>query len=175
MTFQNSEITKSSNFEIIIEDQKVYFSDYPDFPLFEKTIFPDEAWEQMEIDFKKLFDDLLCEPQLIEKLYGLLQEEDKATYTPKENASKIFDRFYEIIDPDFVIPEGEEEAIETEAYHLHCIIKYDICIPNPLYEFSELLEAIVLNAVYKQGYDVDPCVGEITKVSTAELSPENHP
>ena len=35
MTFQNTEITKSTNFEIIVEDQKVYFSDYPDFPIFE--------------------------------------------------------------------------------------------------------------------------------------------
>ena len=54
MTFQNTKITKSTNFEIIVEDQKVYFSDYPDFPLFEKAIFPDAAWEQMEVDFYNL-------------------------------------------------------------------------------------------------------------------------
>lgn len=41
MTFQNSKILNATNFEIIIEGDKVYFSKYPDFPLFEKAIFPD--------------------------------------------------------------------------------------------------------------------------------------
>ena len=54
MTIQNSKISSTPNFEIIIEDQTVYFSDYPDFPIFEKPIFPQEAWEQMDVDFATL-------------------------------------------------------------------------------------------------------------------------
>ena len=92
MTFQNSKISSAPNFEIVIEDQKVYFSDFPDFPIFEKTIFPQEAWEQMDIDFKKLIDDILYERTHIQVLHDLLKEEFKSLGTPEERKTFLDDR-----------------------------------------------------------------------------------
>ena len=185
MTFQNSKKSSAPNFEIIIEDQTVYFTDYPDFPIFEKTIFPEEAWEQMNIDFKKLIDDILYERKNLEVLHDLLKEEFKSLQTPEDRKTflderrvennRILDRFDEIMDLSFALNGEIDEELKTEASHLHHIIKYDICISKPISEYSEALEALLLSAIYKQGYDVDPCVGEITKLPTTDFSQETHP
>ena len=184
MTFQNSKISSAPNFEIVIEDQKAYFSDYPDFPIFEKTIFPEEAWDQMDIDFEKLIDDILYERKYLEVLHNLLKEEFKSLQTPEERKTflderrvennRILDRFDEIMDLSSALNCEIDDELKTEASHLQYIIEYDICIDKPISEYSSRLEGLVLNAIYKQGYDVDPCVGEITKVPTTDFSQETH-
>ena len=85
MTFQYSEVTQKLDFDIITEDQKIYFSDYPDQPIFEKGIVPDDLWDLIEINFEKLFDDLLSDSKVISILYGLLKEENETEYCSDEN------------------------------------------------------------------------------------------
>jgi len=109
MTFQNTEITKSTNFEIIVEDQKVYFSDYPDFPIFEMTIFPDEAWRQMDFDYPSLCRTISEANNELMQQYALLNQEFKDCNTPlerstllrdrKENYDKLYARYQQLIDP----------------------------------------------------------------------------
>ena len=84
MTFQNSKILNAKNFEIIIEGDKVYFSKYPDFPLFEKAIFPDEMWNKMDINFSILIDSIISAKAFHQKLFDLLDDEFRSLYTPKE-------------------------------------------------------------------------------------------
>ena len=172
MTFQNSKITKSANFEIIIEDQKVYFSDYPDHPIFERAIFPEEAWELIKINFPRLFDDLLGDSHVISKLYGFLTEEDKTEDCPDVDIMKVIDRFYEITDPNFIMPEGMESAIQLEAHGLHIQIKGYVYEPSSLAKFGDYRQSNLLKACYNQGYFIDPVTGEIINHITGETLQE---
>lgn len=121
----------------------------------------------------------------IEKLHSALKEEFQSMDSPeersgylrnhKEQTQKILDRFEELTDPSYVAQKGKEDEIHQEAYNLHCIIKYDVEQISPLQEFFEIREALALRAIALQGYIVDTCVGEITRVPTVEFSPEIHP
>ncbi|KGK79653.1 hypothetical protein PM03_09215 [Thalassobacter stenotrophicus] len=183
MTFQNSKNPNAKNFEIVIEDLKLYFSKYPDFPIFEKSIFPTEMWQKMDINFSELIEDISRQTEFHQKLFDLLDDEFRSFYTPtdrrafldsrSENAEKIINRFYEIVDPSFVPPEGTEKEIETEAYHLHCMIKYDICNENPIDDFRYIRNSMIFSSIYKQGYEVDPCTGEIINHVTGETIQES--
>lgn len=175
MTFQSSIAQK---FGILIEEKKVYFSEYPDFPIYKKENFPDDAWEEMDIDFRKLIDDILCDSERLNKLRQLLREEFNLLDTPEKREkymhdcgveySRIFDHFNELTDENFSGFEGAEEDLNADAYQLHCMIKYDISSQKPIDEYFQICEDMVMEAIYKQGYFVDTCVGEVIKVSTAE-------
>ena len=173
MIFQNSKISNAPNFEIIIEDQKVYFSDYPDHPIFEKNIFPDDAWKLMKLNFQKLFCDLLNDPGLISKLHDFLIEEEKTEYSPGIDIYEVVDRFNEITDPDFKTPKGMESAIQAEAHGLHILIKGYDYEPSWLDKFGDCRQSNLLNACYNQGYDIDPVTGEIINHFTGETLQES--
>lgn len=170
---------------VFCDNHVILFKDFPDFPIFEKSIFHDEAWAQMEIDFEILMVDIMSSNEIIEKLHSLLKEEFQAMDSPEERSEylcnrkgqtrKILARFEELTDPSYVALKGKEDEIDQEAYSLHLMIKYDIEQISPLEEFFELREALVLHAIALQGYIVDTCVGEITRVPTVEFSPEIHP
>lgn len=184
MTFQNTKITKSTNFEIIVEDQKVYFSDYPDFPLFEKAIFPDAAWEQMEVDFYNLCATITQGTKHLAQQYDYLQREFKDLNTSisrstllrdrKENDDKLYARYQQLIDPSYETPPLEQDILDLSFSDLHYFVKYILSQPDPIDEYFDGRVNLLVSALYEQGYDVDPCVGEITKVSTAEFSQETH-
>ena len=184
MTFQNTEITKSTNFEIIVEDQKVYFSDYPDFPIFEMTIFPDEAWRQMDFDYPSLCRTISEANNELMQQYALLNQEFKDCNTPlerstllrdrKENDDKLYARYQQLIDPSYETPPFEQDILDLSFSDLHNFVKYVLCQPDPIDEYFDGRVNLLVSALYEQGYDVDPCVGEITKVSTAEFSQETH-
>lgn len=82
--------------------------------------------------------------------------------------------FEALTDPSYVTPKGKDEEISHEAYLLRCVIKYDSFHISPLNEFCELRDAMILSAVCHQGYDVDTCTGDITRVPKVEFFPETH-
>jgi hypothetical protein len=177
MAFQKSEFTSPSKFQIIQEDQRVYFADFPDFPIFHKNIFPAEAWEQMDLDLDLVIEFMLSKDQDLDKLHSLLKDEfgsmssiddRSALLADREVAnSKALDRFEVLSDRSFLIPEGQEDTIYNEAKDLHYFIKFVIGQQTPLDEFSSRTEDLVLKAIYSQGYEVDTCTGEIRKLPIA--------
>ena len=183
MTFQNTEITKSTNFEIIVEDQKVYFSDYPDFPIFETTIFPDEAWEQMDFDYPSLCRTISEANNELMQQYELLNQEFKDCNTPlerstllrdrKENDDKLYARYQQLIDPSYETPPLEQDILDLSFSDLHNFVKYVLCQPDPIDEYYDGRVNILITALRAQGYNVDPCLGEITYVTTL-FSQETH-
>ena len=184
MTFQNTKITKSTNFEIIVEDQKVYFSDYPDFPLFEKAIFPDAAWEQMDFDYPSLCRTISEANNELTQQYELLNQEFKDCNTRlerstllrdrKENDDKLYARYQQLIDPSYETPPLEQDILDLSFSDLHNFVKYVLCQPDPIDEYYDGRVNILITALRAQGYNVDPCLGEITNVPTTEFSQETH-
>lgn len=170
---------------VFCDNHVVLFKDFPDFPIFEKSIFPDDDWAQMEINFEILIAHIMSSNEIIEKLHSLLKEEFQSMDLPevrseylcnrKEQTQNILARFEELTDPSYVALKGKEDEINQEAYSLHLMMKYDVEQISPLEEFFELREALALSAIALQGYIVDTCVGEITRVPTVEFSPEIHP
>ncbi len=173
MTFQYSEVTQKLDFDIITEDQKIYFSDYPDQPIFEKGIVPDDLWDLIEINFEKLFDDLLSDSKVISILYGLLKEENETEYCSDTDIIEVMDRFDEITDPNFIAPEGMESAIHLEAHGLYIQIKGYVHEPCSLEKFWGYRQSNLLKACYNQGYDIDSITGEIINHITGETLQES--
>lgn len=176
MTFQNSKISSAPNFEIVIEDQKVYFSDYPDFPIFEKTIFPDEVWEQMDIDFDQLCIYLTRQESFLKSQYSILNKEFNTLATPKERAAFLEEkrksiqdaimRFEELTDPEFTCLTCERDEINKEAHGLHLFIKYSIEHAETISDYKEHKMYRVVAAIAEQNYDFDPHTGEIINLAT---------
>lgn len=44
---------------VFCDNHVVCFKDFPDFPIFDKSILPDEDWEKMEINFDRLIFDMM--------------------------------------------------------------------------------------------------------------------
>ena len=184
MTFPNSKISSASNFKIVIEDQKVYFLDYPDFPIFEKPILPQEAWEQMDVDFATLCQTISEANNELMQHYILLNQEFKDCNTPherstllrerKENDDKLYARYQQLIDPSYETPPLEKEILDLSFSDLHNFVKYILWQPDPIDEYYDGRINILIAALEEQGYLVDPCLGEITKVPTAKFSLETH-
>lgn len=182
MTFQNFHISSAPKFEIVIEDQKVYFRDYPDFPIFEKTIFPDEAWEQMDIDFPTLCRTISAANNELMQQYRLLNQEFKDCNTSherstllrdrKENDDKLYARYQQLIDPSYETQPLDQEILDLSFSDLHNFVKYILSQPDPLDEYYHGRLNILITALIAQGYNCDPFLGEITKVPTVEYSQE---
>jgi hypothetical protein len=174
-----SHIKTSENKLIVFRDEcRIFFNDFPDFPIFESSFLPDAAWKEMEIDFDQLIDDLTESDEKLEKLHSLLKEEFQSLNSPDERSEylrrgkseidQILDRFEELTDPSLATEKGKDDDINQEAYHLHCIIKYDLDSFSPLGDFMDLIHGMLMNAILTQGYLVDTYIGEITKVPTAK-------
>lgn len=185
MTLQNYKVSSTSNFKIVIKDQKVYFSDYPDFPIFEKPVFPQEAWEQMDIDFPMLCEAISKANNELMEQYKLLNQEFKDCKTPlersallrdrKENDEKLYARYQQLIDPSYETPPLEQEIVDLSFADLHNFVKYILWQPDPIDEYYDGRKNILIAALEEQGYLVDPYLGEITKVPTTDFSQEIHP
>jgi hypothetical protein len=184
MTFQNSEISNTPNFEIIIEDQKVYFSDYPDFPIFEKTMFPDEAWALMEINFDQI---CMFVSQMTQQLiwqYERLNQEfencdthlerSKLLKDRRENDAKLYARYQQLIDPSYETPPLEQETLDLNFPDLHIFVKYILSQPDLIDQYDDVRVYMLLGAIYEQGYDLDICTGEIINHVTGETIQESH-
>lgn len=172
MTFQNSKISSAPNFEIVIEDQKVYFSDYPDFPLFEKTIFPNECWELMDINYQTLSKSISQQGSQLMQQYKYLKQEFENYSTPlerhtklkdrKENDEKLYARYQQLIDPTHETPPLEQDILDLSFSDLHIFVKYVLSQPDPIDEYYDGRLNMLLAAIYEQGYQLDLCTGEIT-------------
>lgn len=183
MAFQNSKISSAPNFEIIIEDQKVYFSDYPDFPIFEKTILPEQIWCQTGVQFNDLVKNCLDYKDSIEALHFMLQVQFFKLHSNDER--KIF--------IDYVLK--KEKYAFAKYIELECsastnqTLKSDIThtgmeswrqINNIetlnfqiLHDYHNLREFLLWKAVRNHGFDVDLETGKIKEL-TAALSQETH-
>ena len=183
MTFQNSKISSAPNFEIIFENQTVYFSDYPDFPIFEKTIFPNEVWNLMEIDFDQLCIHLIRQESFLKSQYSILHKEFNTLDTPKERAAFLEEkrksiqnammRFEELTDPEFTCRTCERDEINKEAHGLHLFIKYSIEHDETISDYKEHRMYRVVAAIAEQNYDFDPHTGEIINIATGETLQES--
>ena len=173
MTAQKTSIA-SSNLDIIYDNEKLYFSDYQDFPIFEKTIFPPEAWDQMDINIDILCENILAQQVRLKNMHDLLKDEFQDVNTPDDRAEflrlrksedyRIVERFEELTDPSYVVPVGKKKEINEEAHRLHLFIKYFIFSDDYITQFKDCRVNMLLTAHYDQGYDVDPFIGEITRV-----------
>ena len=185
MTFQNSKISTAPNFEIIIEDQKVYFSDYPDFPLFEKTIFPNEYWELMDINYQTLSKSISQQARQLMQQYKYLKQEFEnystqlERYTKlkdrKEHDEKLYARYQQLIDPTHETPPLEQGILDLSFSDLHNFVKYVLSQPDPIDEYYDGRLNMVLAAIYEQGYQLDLCTGEIINHVTGVTIQETHP
>ena len=183
MTFQNSEIVSDATFEIIIEDQRVYFSDYPDFPLFEKTIFSDEVWELIELNFDQICISISQMTQQLVWQYERLNEEFKNYNTQlerskllkdrSENDAKLYARYQQLLDPSYETPPLEQEILDLSFSALHTFVKYILSQPDPIDQFYDVRVYMLLGAIYEQGYDLDICTGEIINLVTGETIQES--
>ena len=183
MTFQNSKMASAPNFEIIIEDQKVYFSDYPDFPLFEKTIFPKECWELMDINYQTLSKSISQQARQLTQQYKYLKQEFENYSTPlerhtmlkdrKENDEKLYARYQQLIDPTHETPPLEQDILDLSFSDLHNFVKYVLSQPDPIDEYYDGRLNMLLAAIYEQGYQLDLCTGEITNHVTGETIQES--
>lgn len=156
MTFQNSKISSAPNFEIVIEDQKMYFADYPDFPIFEKPIFPDEVWENLEIDFDKLFESIKNSSDDIERLYAYITDEGpKALGLERkklESEKKI-----------------NREDKKDNMLFIASLIDQAAPIIEKLYE---LRQTLAIKVIYSLGYMIEPWTWEISQVAITEFYQE---
>ena len=176
MTFQNSKITKSTNFEIIVEDQKMYFSDYPDFPLFEETLIPVEITSKFKLKTDQIQTYLVADKSFLQSQYQLLLTEFSDINTPEgrkhfledrtKNDRETFERYDELMDPNYSNPAEDKEKINEEARQLHYYIKYVLSQPDPIQEFEVNCMYALQAAIENQGLSVDFFTGEITHVTT---------
>ena len=183
MTFQDTKTIKLLQCEILHQNQQVYFSDFLDFPIFEKNILPDEAWKKINIDFDQICDSFIQDKPFLRSQYQLLKKEFKGLKSSDERAKflkereesnlSIIARFEELTDPEFVIPHGKADEINKEAHALHLIIKYELGQDALISQYKESRMYKVVEAILEQGYSVDPHTGEIINVITGETIQES--
>lgn len=170
MTFKNFKMSKAQNFEVAIKDHKVYFLDYPDFPIFEKTIFPDEVWEQMDIDFESLIESIKIPNNDTEELYSFLADEGlQALGLEKE---KFINHLEEGSGSRQFTPKGAQNDINQneEKYDLSYVFKLIDHVSPIIEKLYELRLTLVIKAVHRQGYIVDPGTWETSRVPMPVLS-----
>lgn len=170
MTFQNFKISSTTNFEIVIEDQTLYFSDYPDFPIFEKTIFPDEVWEQMDIDFERLIESIKIPNNDTESLYSFLADEGLQSLGLE--IEKFINHLEEGSGSRQFTPKGAQNDINQneEKYDLSYVFELIDHVSPIIEKLYELRLTLVIKAVHRQGYIVDPCTWETSRVPMPVLS-----
>jgi hypothetical protein len=183
MTFQNSKISSAPNFEIVIEDQKVYFWDYPDFPIFDAALIPSEITSKYKIDISQIRSHFITDKMFLQNQYQLLNTEFSNTNTPEERHQllndrsksdrEIFDRYNELMDPSYSCPPEDKEKINEEAKQLHYFVKYVLSQPDPIQEFEQNSMIALHSAIKKQGLDFDFFSGEITQTKDI-FSRETH-
>lgn len=183
MTFQDTKTIKFLQCEILHRNQTVYFSDFPDFPIFEKNIFPNELWEKINVDFDQICDSFIQDKPFLSSQYQLLKEEfeglrssdERAKFLKerKESNLSVIARFEELTDPEFVTPHGKADEINKEAHALHLIIKYELGQDALISQYKESRIYQVVEAILEQGYSVDPHTGEIVNVITGETIRES--
>ena len=183
MTFQNSKISNASNFEIVIEDQKVYFLDYPDFPIFDSTLIPNEITSKYNIDISQIRSYFITDKKFLQNQYQILHKDFSNTNTPEERLQllnyrsksdcEIFDRYNELMDPSYSYPPEDEEKINKEAEQLHYFVKYVLWQPDPVQEFEQNCMFALHSAIKNQGLDFNFFTGEITQTKD-EFFQETH-
>ena len=184
MTFQNSKISTAPNFKIVIEDQKVYFLEYPDFPIFDSALIPNEITSKYNIDISQIRTYFIIDKMFLQNQYRLLHKEFSNTNTPEERQQllddrsesdcEILDRYNELMDPSYSYPPEDKEKINEEAKQLHYFVKYVLSQPDPIQEFEQNCMFALRSAIKKQGLDFDFFTGEITQTKD-EFYQETHP
>ena len=92
----------------------------------------------------------------------------------KENDDKLYARYQQLIDPSYETPPLEQDILDLSFSDLHNFVKYVLCQPDPIDEYYDGRVNILITALRAQGYNVDPCLGEITNVPTTEFSQETY-
>lgn len=184
MTFQNSKTSSAPKFKIIIEEQKVYFSDYPDFPIFNKAIFPEQLWIQTELQFDELVTYCLNYKDSIEALHFMLQVQFLKLHSTNERedfidsilkkAKYAFDKCTELEHSACTDQTIKSEIAYTDIETWKQFNKMDTLNFQILHDYHALGEFLLWKAVCNHGFDVDLESGEIKEL-TAALSQETHP
>lgn len=171
MTLKKSKKVTDVQSDIIVENQKVYLKKYPDFPLFEKEMYPQKLWRILQINLDSVCDKISEDIDQITVQLSLLDSEFAKLNTPLERSNLlkmraeddryVIEKFDELTDPNYKPPEGEETERTEEARRLHLYIKYVIGQLDPIDEFYENRNRMFLCALEKHGIRLCLHTGEI--------------